>query len=192
MVRSVWSWLFAGAVLVATPGCSAIGHMWESDDEYREEPVSEQCDDQDCHECAAAQRPAARHEVAEAPAQADSSDPEMASLRAQIKQMQADIARAKAQQGQPVAVAAPMSESQALASIGRINSQIAELETQKADLEKRIADLEEQRRVVAAGVGRSTGPVQISKKTEPGDAALQDEETRLRSALQKYNQQPGR
>ncbi len=202
MVRSVWSWLLAGAVIVAAPGCSSIGHMWESDDEFREEPVSEQCDDcqsqlagPNCQDCAAAQHPATRHEVAQAPApaQAEGSDPEMASLRAQIEKMKADIARAKAQRGQPAAVAAaPMSEGQALASIGRINSQIAELETQKVDLEKRIGDLEEQRRVVAAGVGRGSSTVQISKKGEAGDAALQEEESRLRTALQKYNQQPGR
>lgn len=195
MVRSVWSWLLAGAVIVAAPGCSSIGHMWESDDEYREEPVSEQCDDPNCQDCAAAQHPATRHEVAQAPApaQAEGSDPEMASLRAQIEKMKADIARAKAQRGQPAAAAAaPMSEGQALASIGRINSQIAELETQKVDLEKRIGDLEEQRRVVAAGVGRGASTVQISKKGEAGDAALQEEESRLRAALQNYNQQPGR
>lgn len=183
MVRAVCSWIVAGVVIASTAGCS--GGFWQSDEEYRERAVSDRCEDPNCRECAASvkaePRAAARPQVAEVAA--PTGDPELAAMRAQIQKLQAEIARVKAQQSAPATSPSPAYDGGALA---RINGEIGELQAQKAALDRRIAELEDQRRVLALGAGRAPETVQISKRTDPADAALQAEEARLREALRQY------
>ncbi len=185
MVRAVCSWLVAGVVVASTAGCS--GGFWQSDEEYRE--VSDRCDDPNCRECVASVKAepraaAPRTQVAEAPAPAATGDPELAAMRAQIQKLQAEIARVKTQQTAPPAY--PAYDGAALA---RINGEMGELQAQKAALDRRISELEDQRKMMALGAAVPAQPTQISKRSDPGDAALQAEEARLREALKQYETQ---
>ena len=187
MVRAVCSWLVAGVVVASMAGCS--GGFWQSDDEYRDRAVSDRCDDPDCRECVASVKAepraaAPRTQVAEAPAPAAAGDPELAAMRAQIQKLQADIARVKSQ---APSAPAPANDGASFASLARINGEMNELQAQKSSIERRMFELEEQRRMLASGVGRPNEPVQISKRADPSDAALQAEEARLRESLKQYD-----